>query len=247
MTNLKDKIAIVTGAGHGIGKEIALSLARNGSQVVITDVSDIIFEVGKEAERLGSKALPIKCDVSELEQAKDVEEKVVEKYERIDILVNNAGIYPQKAFLEMTADEWNKVIRINLNGVFHCTKAVLPKMINQRYGKIVNIASIAGAIVGFQNLTHYSASKAAVAGFTKSLALEVASYGVNVNAIAPGAIDVGGLAANAEIYQQMIKTIPIGRWGLPVDIANLVVFLVSDEANYITGQCIVCDGGYTLP
>jgi 3-oxoacyl-[acyl-carrier protein] reductase len=247
LANLKGKISVVTGAGHGIGKEIALSLARNGSEVVITDVSDTIFEVGKEAERLGSKALPIKCDVSELEQAKDVEEKVVEKYERIDILVNNAGIYPQKAFLEMTADEWNKVIRINLNGVFHCTKAILPKMINQRYGKIVNIASIAGAIVGFQNLTHYSASKAAVAGFTKSLALEVAPYGINVNAIAPGAIDVGGITANAEVYQQMIKTIPIGRWGLPVDIANLVVFLVSDEANYITGQCIVCDGGYTLP
>ncbi|HLN44234.1 MAG TPA: SDR family NAD(P)-dependent oxidoreductase [Candidatus Sulfotelmatobacter sp.] len=247
MANLKGKISIVTGAGHGIGKEIALSLARNGSEVVITDVSDTIFEVGKEAERLGSKALPIKCDVSELEQAKDVEEKVVEKYERIDILVNNAGIYPQKAFLEMTADEWNKVIRINLNGVFHCTKAVLPKMVKQRYGKIVNIASIAGAIVGFQNLTHYSASKAAVAGFTKSLALEVAPYGVNVNAIAPGAIDVGGMETNAEIYQQMIKTIPIGRWGLPIDIANLVIFLVNDDANYITGQCIVCDGGYTLP
>lgn len=247
LANLKGKISIVTGAGHGIGKEIALSLARNGSEVVITDVSDTIFEVGKEAERLGSKALPIKCDVSELEQAKDVEEKVVEKYERIDILVNNAGIYPQKAFLEMTADEWNKVIRINLNGVFHCTKAVLPKMVKQRYGKIVNIASIAGAIVGFQNLTHYSASKAAVAGFTKSLALEVAPYGVNVNAIAPGAIDVGGMETNAEIYQQMIKTIPIGRWGLPIDIANLVIFLVNDDANYITGQCIVCDGGYTLP
>ena len=247
MVNLKGKIAIVTGAGHGIGREIALSLAKNGAEVVVTDVSDAIFEVGKEIEALGSKALPIKCDVTEYEQAQDVEEKVNRKYEKIDILVNNAGIYPQKAFLDMTADDWNKVLRVNLNGVFHCTKAVIPKMVKQRYGKIVNIASIAGAVVGFQNLTHYSASKAAIAGFTKSLALEVAQYGINVNAVAPGPIDVGDMAANREIYQQVIKAIPLGMMGLPIDIANLVVFLVSDEANFITGQCIVSDGGYTLP
>jgi 3-oxoacyl-[acyl-carrier protein] reductase len=247
LADLKGKVAIVTGAGHGIGREIALSLARNGAEVVVTDVSDAIFEVGKQIEALGSKALPIKCDVTELEQAQEVEEKVIGKYERIDILVNNAGIYPQKAFLDMTADDWNMVLRVNLNGTFHCTKAVIPKMVKQRYGKIVNIASIAGAVVGFQNLVHYSASKAAIAGFTKSLALEVAQYGINVNAVAPGPIDVGDMAANTEMYQQIIKAIPVGRMGLPIDIANLVVFLVSDESNFITGQCIVSDGGYTLP
>jgi 3-oxoacyl-[acyl-carrier protein] reductase len=247
LADLKGKVAIVTGAGHGIGREIALSLARNGAEVVVTDVSDAIFEVGKQIEALGSKALPIKCDVTELEQAQEVEEKVVGKYERIDILVNNAGIYPQKAFLDMIADDWNMVLRVNLNGTFHCTKAVIPKMVKQRYGKIVNIASIAGAVVGFQNLVHYSASKAAIAGFTKSLALEVAQYGINVNAVAPGPIDVGDMAANTEMYQQIIKAIPVGRMGLPIDIANLVVFLVSDESNFITGQCIVSDGGYTLP
>jgi 3-oxoacyl-[acyl-carrier protein] reductase len=191
--------------------------------------------------------LPIKCDVTDFEQAQDAEEKIIEKYEKIDILVNNAGIYPQKAFSDMTADDWNKVLRVNLNGVFHCTKAVIPKMIKQKYGKIVNIASIAGAVVGFQNLTHYSASKAAIVGFTKSLALEVAQYGINVNSVAPGPIDVGDMAANTEMYQQIIKAIPVGRMGRPVDIANLVVFLVSDESNFITGQCIVSDGGYTLP
>ena len=247
LVDLKGKVAIVTGAGHGIGREIALSLARNGAEVVVTDVTDAIFEVGKQIEALGSKALPIKCDVTDFEQAQDVEEKVVGKYERIDILVNNAGIYPQKAFLDMTADDWNKVLRINLNGVFHCTKAVIPKMVKQKYGKIVNIASIAGAVVGFQNLAHYSASKAAIAGFTKSLALEVAQYGINVNAVAPAPIDVGDVAVNTEMYQQIIKAIPVGRMGRPIDIANLVVFLVSDESNFITGQCIVSDGGYTLP
>lgn len=247
MANLKGKIAIVTGAGHGIGKEIALALARNGAEVVVTDITDAIFDVGKQIEALGSKALPIKCDVTEPEQAQEVEEKVAGKYERIDILVNNAGIYPQKAFLEMTADDWNKVLRVNLNGVFHCTKAVLPKMVKQKYGKIVNIASIAGAVVAFPNLVHYSASKAALAGFTKSLALEVAQHGVNVNAIAPGPIDVGEIAAGTEVYRQIVGAIPVGRMGYPADIANLVVFLVSDEASFITGQCIVSDGGYTLP
>jgi 3-oxoacyl-[acyl-carrier protein] reductase len=247
LVDLKGKVAIVTGAGHGIGREIALSLARNGAEVVVTDVTDAIFEVGKQIEALGSKALPIKCDVTDFEQAQDVEEKVVGKYERIDILVNNAGIYPQKAFLDMTADDWNKVLRVNLNGVFHCTKAVIPKMVKQKYGKIVNIASIAGAVVGFQNLVHYSASKAAIAGFTKSLALEVAQYGINVNAVAPGPIDVGDMGIGTEMYQQIIKAIPVGRMGRPIDIANLVIFLVSDESNFITGQCIVSDGGYTLP
>ena len=247
MANLKGKVAVVTGAGHGIGREIALSLAQSGAEVVVTDVSDEIFEVGKQIESLGSKALPIKCDVTELDQAAMVEEQVAGKYERIDILVNNAGIYPMKPFLEMTDDDWNRVLHINLNGAFHCTKAILPKMVKQRYGKIVNIASIAGAVVAFQNLAHYSASKAAVAGFTKSLALEMAQYGININAVAPGPIDVGAMTPDSEMYKQSVKGIPLGRMGIPRDIANLVVFLASDEASFITGQCIVSDGGYTLP
>jgi 3-oxoacyl-[acyl-carrier protein] reductase len=247
MANLKDKIAIVTGAGHGIGKGIALALARSQANVVVTDLSDEIFNVGKEIESVGSRAFPVKCDVTDLKEAQTIEKEIVDKYERIDILVNNAGIYPQKPFLEMTTEEWNKVLSVNLNGVFHCTKAVAPKMVQQKYGKIINIASIAGAVVGYLNLAHYSASKAAVAGFTKSLALEMAPYGINVNAIAPGAIDVGSIPAGSEIFNQVVKTIPIGRMGLPSDIANLAVFLASDESNYITGQCIVCDGGYTIP
>ncbi len=248
MVNLNGKIAMVTGAGHGIGKEIALSLARNGADaVIVTDVSDVIFEVGKQIEGLGAEAMPIKCDVTDLKQAQGAEEQVDKKYSRIDILVNNAGIYPLKPFSEMTAEDWNHVLDVNLNGVFHCTKAVLPEMTKQRYGRIVNIASIAGAVVGFVNLTHYSASKGAVAGFTKSLALEVAQNGITVNAVAPGPIDVGGMAPDSDEYKATVKTIPVGRMGLPIDIANLVVFLASDEASFITGQCIVCDGGYTIP
>ena len=247
MVNLKDKIAIVTGAGHGIGKGIALGLAQSGADVVVTDLSNEIYNVAKEIESIGSEAFPVKCDVTDLKEAQIIEEEIVDKYERIDILVNNAGIYPQKPFLEMTTEDWNKVLSINLNGVFHCTKAVVPKMVQQKYGKIINIASIAGTIVGYLNLTHYSASKAAIAGFTKSLALEMAPYGININAIAPGAIDVGSIPVDSEMIKQIVKTIPIGRMGLPSDIANLAVFLASDKSNYITGQCIVCDGGYTLP
>jgi 3-oxoacyl-[acyl-carrier protein] reductase len=248
VVDLKDNVAIVTGAGHGIGKEIALSLARAGADVVVTDVSDSIFEVAKQIEALKSKTLSIKCDVTNIEQAENVKDKVFEKFEKVSILVNNAGIYPQKAFLEMTYEDWSKVMHTNLDGVFHCTQVVLPSMIKQKYGKIVNVASIAGAVVGFSNLVHYSASKAAIVGFTKSLALEVAPYGINVNAVAPGPIDVGDtMQVNEAMYAQLIKTIPIGRMGNPADIANLVVFLASNEASFITGQCIVSDGGYTLP
>jgi 3-oxoacyl-[acyl-carrier protein] reductase len=150
--------------------------------------------------------------------------------------------------MEMTKEEWAKVLHINLDGNFNCTKALLPGMVAQKYGKIVNIASVAGTVVAFPYLTHYSASKAAIMGFTRSLALEVAGQGVNVNAIAPGPIDVSeGGPANEAATAQILKMMPIGRMGKPSDIANLVVFLASDESRFIMGQCIVCDGGYTLP
>jgi 3-oxoacyl-[acyl-carrier protein] reductase len=232
MISLKGKVAVVTGAGHGIGREIALSLAKAGAKLVITDISDMIFDVAKQIEAAKSEAFPIKCDVSNLEQAEGVRGTILAKFGTIDILVNNAGIYPQKAFLEMTNEDWNRVMHINLDGVFHCTKAVLPLMIKKKNGKIVSVASIAGAVVGF----------------TKSLALETAPFGININAVAPGPIDVVEAGQMPEaMLEQLIKTIPIGRMGKPSDIANVVLFLVDDKSSFVTGQCIVCDGGYTLP
>jgi 3-oxoacyl-[acyl-carrier protein] reductase len=248
VVDLKDKVAVVTGAGHGIGVEIALTLARAGADLVVTDVSDGVFEVTKQIETLKSKVLPIRCDVSSLGQAENVRNLVLEKFKHIDILVNNAGIYPQKPFLDMSEEDWSRVMHVNLDGVFHCTKAVLPQMVTRRYGKIVSVSSIAGFAVGFPNLVHYSASKAAIAGFTKSLALEVAPHNVNVNAVAPGPIDVSDMMHNDPVvYEQLVKTMPIGRMGKPADIANVVAFLASEEANFITGQTIVADGGYVLP
>jgi 3-oxoacyl-[acyl-carrier protein] reductase len=246
MFDLKGKVALVTGAGHGIGKEIALNLARAGAEVVVTDVADSVFETAKEIEALKVAALAIKCDVSNLEEVQNTQKQAIEKFKKIEILINNAGIYPQKPFLEMTDEDWIKVMRINLFGTFYFTKTFLPSMVERKYGKIVNLSSISGPVVAFPNLVHYSSSKAAIAGFTKSLALEMAPHGINVNAVAPGPIDVGGMQADEVMLAQVLRAIPMGRMGKPADIANLVAFLVSDEASFITGQTIVSDGGYTI-
>jgi len=244
---LKGKVAIVTGAAQGIGRGIALALAKEGAKVVVSDISDKIADVVREIESLGSEALAAKANVADSKETEKMANAAIKKFGRIDILANNAGIYPFKPLVEMKEEDWDRVMGVNLKGVFNCTKAVLPKMIEQKSGNIINISSIAGAVVGYINLAHYCASKGGVLGFTRAAALELAQYGVRVNAIAPGAVETPGTkVVGEEALKQVTQTIPLKRIGQPEDVANLVVFLASDDSSYITGQLIVADGGFTI-
>ena len=233
---LKGKVAIVTGGTKGIGKGIADALSKEGAQVIIT-----------ARTKVPTKHYFVQCDVSKSSDVKNLVAEVIKKFKKIDILVNNAGIYPFMPFEKMTEDDWDKVISTNLKGIFNCSSAVLPHMIKHKYGKIISIASIAGAFVGFPNLVHYCATKAGVMGFTRGAALDLAKYNIQVNAIAPGAILTPGVESGLgkEVTAQLIQAIPEHRMGKPVDIAATAVFLASDSSQYITGQTIVVDGGYT--
>lgn len=245
--SLENRIAIVTGAGQGIGKAIALRLAKEGAKVAVTDVSGKEVETAKEIRDLGGEALPLKLDVTKYQEAQDAARQVWEKFGRIDVLVNNAGVYPFRSFDEMEEGDWDRVLQINLKGTFNCTKAVLPYMKKQGYGRIINISSVAGTVVGFMNLSHYCASKAGIVGFTKGLALEVAKHGICVNAVAPGPIETpGAVSAGKEAFEALKQMIPIGRLGKPEEVASIVLFLASEESSLITGQVVIADGGYTL-
>jgi 3-oxoacyl-[acyl-carrier protein] reductase len=236
--SLKGKVAIVTGGTKGIGLAIADKLRSEGATVVVC-----------ARTMAKTKHMCIPVDVSKPEDVKRLVEETIKKYKRVDILVNNAGIFPNNPLIDMTEEQWNQVISINLNGIFNCTKAVLPSMIQQRYGKIINIASIAGTKIGYPGLTHYCTTKAGVSGFTKSAAAELAQHNIRVNAIAPGLILTPGVEAfmPPEDQAKFVKnSIPIGRIGKPEDIAALAAFLASDAADNITGQTIISDGGTTI-
>ena len=241
---LKDKTAIVTGARQGIGKGIVEALAKEGCNVVISDIVEEDCEkVVEEIKKMGVEALAIKCDVSKKEDVDNLIAETIKKFGKLDILVNNAGIYPFVSFMEMRESDWDKVLDINLKSVFLCSQAAVKEM--KSGGKIVNISSIA-AFVGFEGLVHYCASKGGINAMIRALALELAPKKINVNAVAPGAIDTPGAASSSEQVKQTIAAIPWARMGTPEDIANAVTFLASGKADYITGQTIIVDGGWTL-
>jgi len=242
--SLAGKTAIVTGAAQGIGRAIAEALAHAGADVAVADL-----DPGRSQEtvtaitKMGRRALNIKVNVAEWNDAKAMVDQVVKEWGKVDILVNNAGITRDGLLLRMKEEDWNLVLQVNLNGTFNCTKAALQPMSKQRSGRIVNIASIVGAI-GNAGQANYAASKAAVIGFTKSVAREYASRAVTVNAVAPGFIDTAMTQQlSADVKETLSKQIPLGRLGQPSDVAEAVKFLASDEAGYITGHVLHVNGG----
>lgn len=244
---LKDKISLITGGARGIGSEIALTFAKEGSDIVICDVNQETLEATrKEIEGLGRRAEIFVVDVTNSQQVEEMANKVLDKFQKIDILVNNAGITRDSLIVRMKEEDFDKVVAVNLKGTFNCTKAVSKVMMKQRYGKIVSIASIIG-IMGNAGQANYAASKAGIIGLTKSAAKELAARNINVNAIAPGFIETDMTAKLAEdIKSQMLALIPLNRFGKASDVANLALFLVSDASSYITGQVIKIDGGMVM-
>ena len=242
------KVAIVTGSGRGIGKAIAMKLAENGATLVINDVGDSApaEQTVSEIKNLNRQAVAIMADVSSSADVTKMMETAIAAYGKVDILVNNAGITRDQLTMKMTDEEWDKVLAIDLKSVFLCTRAVLRPMLKQRSGRIISMSSVVG-IIGNAGQANYAAAKAGIIGFTKTIAKEVASRGITVNAVAPGFIDTPMTQVLPEERKQILMAnIPLGYLGTPRDIAETVAFLASEEARYITGQVISVDGGISL-
>lgn len=247
---LKDKVAVVTGAGRGIGCAIAKTFSGEGAKVVAADLDlSSAACVAGEIESVNGDALAVKVNIAERNSVGALVDAVLEKYGRVDILVNNAGWDKIEPFMDSTEDTWDKVVAINLMGTINCCRAVLPIMISRKCGKIVNIGSDAGR-VGSSGEAVYSAAKGGVIAFSKTLAREMARYQINVNCVAPGPTDTALFAevaeGNPKIAEAMVKAIPFRRLAQPADIANAVLFLASDEAAYITGQTLSVNGGLNM-
>ena len=241
---LTGKVALVTGGAQGIGKVVALLFAQNGADLVISDINlEKAEETAKEIESIGRKAMAIKVDVANFDDVNRMTQAVIERFGHIDILINNAGITRDKLILRMTEEDWDAVLNINLKGTFNCTKVVVRHMAKQRSGKIVNIASVVGEM-GNAGQANYAASKAGVIGFTKTIAREFAQRGINVNAIAPGYIQTPMTDALPEkVKEELKRLIPMERLGQPEDVAQAVLFFVSEASSYITGQVLNVNGG----
>ncbi len=245
--DFKDQVVVVTGSSRGIGKEIALAFAREGASVVLSGRNEqALTPVAADVEKAGGKALVCAADVSETQSAQNLIDQALQKFGRVDILVNNAGITRDNILLRLNEDDWDTVIDINLKGAFNCAKAVAKPMMKQRIGCIINITSVVGQM-GNAGQSNYAASKAGLIGFTKSLAKELASRNIRVNAVAPGFIETDMTSELPEkAREELVNAIPLKKLGNAGDVADLVLFLSSNKAQYITGQVVNVDGGMVM-
>ena len=247
---MNDKVTIITGAAKGIGKGIARVFAAEGASLVIADVDDRAGEAtAAELSGLnGGRTEFVQTDVTSRDSCRAAVEAVVDQHGRVDILVSNAGVYPQAFLNEMTEDDWDRIFAIYVKGMFHMVTAVLPSMRERKQGRVVLTSSVTGPITGYPGWSHYGATKAAMLGFMRSAAIEVAQEGVTINAVMPGNIMTEGMEGMGQDYiDEIAASIPMKRLGDPDDIGYAMLFLASGEAKYITGQTIVVDGGQILP
>lgn len=247
MFSLNDKVAIVTGAGRGLGAAMAKGLAEAGASVLVADIDlSMATDTAHSIEKLGVKALPVKVDVGDAADVKKMVDTAVQSLGTVDILINNAGINRRNPCIEMSEEDWDAVIRVNLKGTFLCAREVGKILVPKKSGKVINITSLL-SIVAQPNRGPYASSKGAVSQLTKVLALEWAPYNINVNAIAPGytATELNTkLMEDKAVYDELTSRIPMGRWAQPEELNGTVVYLASDASNYVTGQILAVDGGY---
>ena len=247
--NRKGKVAVVTGSARGIGQAIALALARKGFDIVINDLLEQEGQaVAGEAKKLGVKSAFIRADITREEEVRQMVSRVIRRFGTVDILVNNAGVNSPLMVEDLPFETWKRIIDTDLNGAFLCSKEVIPEMKRKRYGRIINIASVAGKRISSHGCAAYTAAKAGLIGFTRHLAFEVAPFGITVNALCPGGtlskrIVERDSSQSEEEKAAGIKRFPLGRWGLPEDQAKAVLFFVSEDADFITGQALAVDGG----